>query len=318
MKKILFFFLLCTAGGAFSQQTSMYTQYMLNGMGNNPACSGDNRNYEALMGRRLQWVGFPGAPVTNFVCVSKALYNRPYKTYWHGAGIYIEEDKVGQITDKTIYPIYTFHLVTAKKGLLVFGIAPGIRFFGIGSSLFDRYDPALAAYPLKVTFFPDINAGIRFTFKQWHMDLAVKQIYKNKAVQGDVSVGGPVRFRPHAYFTVSKKILSKSYDYVFEPSIQVRSNFLSFPSVSATCLMYLNKYFGMGLGYRYNDAVSAIVQLKIGTHIVLGLAYDYTVSPLRVNGANSFEMMAGMTPDSFIENFGDTKHGGANCPTWDF
>jgi hypothetical protein len=146
----------------------------------------------------------------------------------------------------------------------------------------------------------------------------VKQIYKNKAEQGDVAIGGPVHMRPHAYLTLSKRIFSKSYDYVFEPSLQVRSSFLGFPSISATCMMFPNKHLGFGLAYRHFDALSAILQVKLGTQVVLGFAYDYTVSPLRSNGTNSFEMMAGMTPSSFIDHFDDDRGGGATCPVWDF
>ncbi|HEY6161458.1 MAG TPA: PorP/SprF family type IX secretion system membrane protein [Bacteroidia bacterium] len=317
MKKAVYIFLFF-ALPLQAQQAVQYTQYMLNDMGFNPAAAGDNRDYEILAGERKQWYSFDNAPITRFVSVNKGFYKRPYRNFWHGAGVYIEEDLNGLMTTKTVYPIYAFHLVTAKKGYLTLGISPAIRFQGIDPSIYDPMDPALNVYPPKLTMFPDMSAGLRFHYKKLTLDLAGKQLYKNKVVQGDKSLGGPMKLYPHLYFTASRKIFSKAYDYVFEPSLQLRYDFISPLSVSFTCMMFTGKHLGLGLAYRWGDAVSAILQVKFSKNLIIGLAYDYTVSRFRVTGANSFEIMAGMTPARFLDQVDDDRKSGAFCPTWDF
>ena len=312
MKKYFLISFILVSAACLSQQTIQYTEYMLNDMGFNPAAAGDNNEYEILAGKRLQWLGFANAPVTNFGSVTRGFFKRPYHNYWHGIGLYFEEDKAGPITTKTAYPIYAFHFTTNKKRNITIGISPGIRFYG--SSVVDKFDPILVAYPLRKTFFPDINLGVRYHTRKLQIDLSVKQIGKNKV---DATVAS-VQLTPHGYLSISSKFYSKEYDYIFEPSVQLRSNFLSLPSFSTSFMMFIGKHIGFGLAYRWNDAVSGIVQFHLAKSIILGLAYDYTVSKLRFSGANSLEMMAGMSPSNFIEGLDDDRHGGASCPVWDF
>ena len=50
-----------------AQQTTHYTQFMLNEYGSNPAVAGaTNSGINFLIGRRTQWIGFDYAPETNF------------------------------------------------------------------------------------------------------------------------------------------------------------------------------------------------------------------------------------------------------------
>ena len=92
MKKVAFIFLFLHAVLQLeAQQTTHYTQFMLNEYGSNPAVGGAiNSGINFLIGRRSQWVGFDYAPETNFASAFFTLGKKGYKYYWHGVGAYIE------------------------------------------------------------------------------------------------------------------------------------------------------------------------------------------------------------------------------------
>jgi hypothetical protein len=65
-----------------------------------------------------------------------------------------------------------------------------------------------------------------------------------------------------------------------------------------------------------HDAVSAILQIRFWDNLVIGFAYDYTISKFRTANANSTEIMIGYRPSN-SEDFQGRKDV-ASCPNFDF
>ncbi len=297
MKKIiyilLFFFF---ALGLQAQQSVQYSQFMMNRYGLNPAVAGYTKDWNIMVGRRTQWRGFAYAPETNFASITKDLGKKGYKRYWHGVGLYVESDKFGAFINKSAYGTYAIHLKLSRDYYLSFGLNVGIKQVTVNNILFDANDPALAVKDQKVLLYPDFIPGLYFYSRKIAVDVSVRNLYKNTLAQGGKKIGTPTKLIPSAFITLSRKFYSPNYDFTYIPAIHVQSTFTNLPLVHFNCMAYYRKRVGFGLTYRMHDAVSAILQVRLFDNLVIGFAYDYTVSLRAPDTVKRFQFMLGLAP----------------------
>src|SRR3990170_1107624 len=82
--------LLLAPAALFSQQESMISQYMYNGLFVNPAAAGSNLYWNATALYRNQWVGFEGTPVTEILCIDGRIKSKNV-----GLGFSAANDQIG-------------------------------------------------------------------------------------------------------------------------------------------------------------------------------------------------------------------------------
>jgi type IX secretion system PorP/SprF family membrane protein len=316
MKKLLLIsFILFFAGIMRAQQAVQYSQFMMNDYGLNPAVAGSGKGLTLMFGRRTQWRGFAYAPETNFASITKDFGKKGYRYYWHGLGAYVEQDKFGLFTSKVAYASYAIHMKLSPKYSLSFGVAAGIKSVAL-SSIFDPNDKALATNGPKVLL-PDVVPGLYLYSKKMSISVSVRNIYKNTLKQGSKEIGTKSTLLPTAMFTVSRKFRSDDYNFVFVPGVNIQSSFYSIPSAQFNFMAYFRQRVGLGVTYRAHDAVAAILQVRVLKNVVVGFAYDYTVSRFRAANANSDEIMIGLTPVMSEEGY-HPPGGAADCPKFDF
>ncbi|MGZ6539822.1 MAG: PorP/SprF family type IX secretion system membrane protein, partial [Bacteroidia bacterium] len=222
----------------------------------------------------------------------------------------------GIFSDKALYGSYAIHLKLSAKYYLSFGIAAGVRSVALNNSIFDGNDPALMSRTEKVVI-PDVIPGLYLYSKKLSMGVSVKNLYKNTLKQGNKEIGTNSRLTPTLFYSVNYKFRSAGYDFVFVPAINVQSNFLGIPSAQFNFMAYYHSRVGIGLSYRSQDAVSAIIQIRVLKNVLVGFAYDYTVSRFRAANANSDELMMGFSPVMSSEGY-DRPGGAASCPKFEF
>lgn len=307
---ILFFACLVHA-----QQNVQYSQFMLNDYGLNPAVAGNSKGWMFMMGRRVQWAGFELAPETNFASVTRSFGKKGYKRYWHGAGLHIEQDKFGVYSNKAAYASYAIHLKASSKYYFSFGLAAGVKSYAVSNSIFDANDPAIMNRAAKVIV-PDIIPGIYLYSRKLVAGIAVRNLYANTLKQGSKEIGTGSKLYPNAYITVSRKFVSGGYDFIVVPAVHIQTSFTSIPVSNFNCMVYYRKRVGVGASYRMHDAVTGMIQIRIFSNVVVGFAYDYTISKFRAARANSTEFMFGFSPVMSTENY-DRPQGAANCPKFE-
>ncbi|MCW3085561.1 MAG: hypothetical protein JWP12_2927 [Bacteroidetes bacterium] len=314
-KQLATFIILFISLSNFAQQNTQYTQFMLNEYGLNPAVAGSSKGWMFMIGRRVQWQGFETAPETNFASITKAFGKKGYKRYWHGVGAYFEQDKSGLFTSKAAYASYAIHFKLSPKYYLSFGIAAGVKSVAISNGLFDANDAALMNRTPNVVI-PDFIPGVYLYSKKLVAGVAVRNVFKNTLTQGNKEIGTGSKLYPNAYITLGRKFVSAGYDFIIVPAVQVQTTFIGIPVTSFNCMVYYRKRVGLGVSYRMHDAVSAMLQVRIFSNLVVGFAYDYTISKFRSAHANSTEFMMGFSPVMSTENY-DRPAGAANCPTFE-
>ena len=319
MKNIIYivFFFFVTAN-LQAQQSVQYSQFMMNKYGLNPAVAGYSKGWNIVLGRRTQWRGFAYAPETNFASVTKDFGIKGYKRYWHGVGLYVETDKFGGFVTKSAYGSYAIHLKLTNKYFLSFGLNAGIKQVMLTNLLYDANDPALALkQDQRILLYPDFVPGLYFYSKKLSVDISVRNLYKNTLKQGSKQIGTPTKLTPSAFVTLSRKFHSPDYDFTYIPAIHIQSTFTNLPLVHFNCMAYYRKRVGLGLTYRMHDAVSAIIQVRLFDNLVVGFAYDYTISRFRAAQSNSTEIMMGFTPVMSPED-NQSRNSVAECPKFEF
>jgi len=292
--------------------------FMMNDNGLNPAVAGSNTNVGVLAGRRSQWNGFKLAPETNFATISVPLGKRKgLQYYWHGVGLHVEQDRRGIFTTFVAHASYAIHLRLNAKYNISFGLAGGIRQASISLSSINPYDPVVASKTVSVIV-PDFVPGAYLYSKKVIAGVSVKNIYKNTLEYKSKSIGtSGSRLFPTAYLMFGKKIISQNYDFIYIPAVQVQTNFRGIPSAQLNLMTYFRKRFGLGVSYRSQDAISAMIQFRVYDNIVFGFAYDFTASRLGLaNGANSTEVMFGFHSVMSSENY-DRQKGATACPKFE-
>jgi type IX secretion system PorP/SprF family membrane protein len=316
MRKLIVFILFTVLSlGLKAQQNVQYSQFMLNDYGLNPAVAGSTSGLNFMVGRRVQWQGFEFAPETNFASVTRAFGRKGFRRYWHGLGAYIEQDKFGIFSNKAAYASYTIHLKMNRKYHIGFGIAAGVKSYAITNSVYDANDPALSNRPAKAVV-PDIIPGIYLYSKKIVAGIGVRNLYSNKLEFGKNRIGSDSRLYPNAYVSVARKFVTGSYDFIIVPAINVQTSFTSIPVSNFNCMVYYRKRIGLGVSYRMHDAVVGMIQVRVFSNVVVGFAYDYTISKFRSAKANSTEFMLGFSPIMSNENY-ERSEGTVDCPRFE-
>lgn len=93
------------------------------------------------------------------------------------------------------------------------------------------------------------------------------------------------------YFMSGCNIPIKNTLFELQPSALVRSDF-TFTSWEATLRCRYNKFISAGVGYRWKDAVYAVVAAEI-KGFYIGFSYDYPTGAIARATSGSYEIMAG-------------------------
>lgn len=315
MKKIILIILAFFCSAALNaQQTDQFTQFTLNDYGMNPAVAGSANGLLFMAGQRVQWRGFELAPQTQFANISIALGKKGYRHYWHGVGASVEQDRFGVFTNKVAYLSYAIHLKVSPTYRLGFGLAGGIKNVALSNIVFDNNDPALLNQT-KAIIVPDIIPGVYLYSKKFSLSVSVRDVYKNTLSFGNKTLASGTKLFPTAYISVTRKFVSGGYGLITIPAINIQSNFKGIPSVNFNVITYYKKRVGVGFNYRMHDAVSGILQVRIYKNLIVGFAYDFTISRFHSGKANSDEIMIGYSPLMSTEDL--EKLGTTNCPKFE-
>ena len=319
MIKTINYILLFLSVTCVAQQTMQFTQFTFNKYGYNPAAAGTNINgkLEVIVGAKKQWIGFPNAPANSFVSANYTF--KPERSYkrWHNVGVYMDNDKSGIFQNFSFYGSYTLHLPLTNKLFMSVGIFAGVRRFSIAKGAISEFDPVYAASSNDFFSYPDFIPGIRLYNKKMFFDASVRQLYKNRQVQGDKQIGNKSILTPHAYISLGRKF---NYDNAFTivPAVNIHGTFTGLPSAEINVMAYYRSRIGIGATIRSANTACAIFQVRMFKNMTAGFAYDYTINKFNSAYANTFEFMVGITPMfvSLIDKKGN--HNVAKCPDFDF
>ncbi len=292
---------------SYTQQATQFSQYIFNYFAINPAMAGSQSCLNFSIGYRSQWLNLEGAPKTGFgsFTTELKLNKRPTNRSKHGLGMYVENDVIGPTARTSINLAYAYHLPISREINASFGIFAGIQQFKLDASkilLTNANDPLI--YGSRNTIMvPDFSPGMFLSHPNWFAGYSIKQLMRNK---WKVAGSNESRNRWHHYIVGGKRFKSGKINFI--PSAMLKYAAFSTLSLDLNLIAELNRSFDIGIGWRNQDQIGALIKLKFAKYFTLGYSYDYTLSSLRLASSNTHELII------VINACGHERDMGYTCP----
>lgn len=286
---------LAVVGPLRAQQASQYTQYVLNMFAINPAMAGSRECIDARLGVRRQWVDFEGAPTTGWATVHARLRTKgkPYRNHYHGLGMYMGSDQAGPLGSTVLQLAYAFHMKASRNGTLSMGFFAGVRQQRIDASRINTLlpgDPAVAFSGAQMLY-PDVAPGIQYATSAFWLGLSIHNALGND--MGDI--GLDARLARQTMLTAGHRIkIDKRLSVV--PSTLIKFGPGVPMALDLNLMFEYQRTLGLGVSYRNQDAIAAMIKVPLLKYFTLGYSYDLTTSRLRAAGANTHELVLAIYP----------------------
>ena len=256
-----------------AQQLQQYTQYMLNDLAINPAVAGKDNFADMRSNNRYQWVGMTDAPRTYMLTLHSPLKNRHM-----GLGTHIYTDIVGPTRRVGISLAYAYHIKIAEKTRVSLGLNAGIQQWGIDGHKLYLHDAGddnlLTQYQTRIV--PDFGAGIYVHNEKWYLGFSAPQLYQS-----------PIKLYPdgdHKGTLVTHFLLNGAYKFDINDDFKVEPSFLAKYAnpapikVDVGARVIYQEQVWLGVGYRHNDALTALVGFMYKNYLMIGYSYDFTTT----------------------------------------
>lgn len=301
---------------AGAQVDAQFTQYFEVPTYYNPGAIGATDFLKIRGGSRMQWVGIPKAPKTFLVTADMPLklFNKRF-----GVGLILQQESMGLYKNMSLglQLGYKFKLL---KGEFTAGLQLGMIDESFkGSEVYipdnneyhDSNDDAIPQTDIRGSAF-DMAVGVQYVHKYFWAGLSCTHITSPTITMNAESGegGGEKNYEFEAgralYFMSGSNIPIKNTLFEIMPSVLVKSD-LTFTTAEITGRVRYHKFLTAGLGYRYNDAVMAMVSAEF-KGFFLGYSYDYHTSAISKASSGSHEIFAGYSLKLDFSDKNKNKH----------
>lgn len=299
-----------------AQQLPQYSNYLLNYHALNPAAAGSNGCADLKAGYRTQWVGFEGAPKTQFLQANYFIKRtrKLWKRSKHAIGFLFENDQTGSrgpIRQTRFALSYAYHVPVSRTAFFSAGLYAGLNQFVVQAERFDPFnqlDPLLFGSGRKLVY-PDFNPGIMYYTDKGFIGLSVKNAYGNKL--GGV-LGSASKMNRHFFLTGGYTIGGERALFRYTPSANLKFVTMNLPSLDVSFMVTYNKEVDLGVAYRLIDGASAFINYRVKKWAI-GYAFDFNLSKVRYSSSNSHEIIISykICPGS-QSDYGSNEH----CPAY--
>lgn len=283
MKKlILAFSAICFVGlfDAAAQQDPQYTQYMYIPNIMNPAYAGTKESLSLGLLYRDQWSGFEGAPKTFVFGAHSPLGEKT------GLGVSAIKDEIGPVDETNAYVDFSYRFNLSDEIKLSFGVKAGATFHNIGLSGLttqNQNDPAFSNDVGET--YANIGAGFFLYGDNFYLGASVPNMLESVHLDAQgIEYGSEERHM----FATAGYVFQVSPNLKLKPSAMVKTSFGSPMSFDINANAQFFERFEIGASYRYEDAVSGLVGVRVADWVKVGFAYDHTLSDI---DEPSFEAM---------------------------
>lgn len=264
------------ADNVYSQQDPLYSQYMFNMVGINPAYAG-SREILSITGMiRSQWTGVDGAPVSKVIIGDYSSKSRKI-----GLAMQVFNDQIGimKTTGVNVSYAYRLHL---SKGVLSMGLQGGVTQFKADYSAVqlsgNQTDPAFSSNVNE--FEPSLGAGVFYSTEKFYAGFSSPHMLHYNTVIGQNISSKNLYERNHWFLTTG---------YVFElsPSIDLKPSILARMvngapiTVDINAQVWLRDLISVGLSVRTSKMFVGMLEIQATRQFRVGYAYDYTAAMSR-------------------------------------
>ena len=288
MKNLYKYILVCAVmiwgNNVFAQTEPMYSQYMYNMLGVNPAYAGNREATSFNFFQRRQWVGLAGAPQTTSVSLDGAFNDN--KLGW---GVQAYDDKLGVERADGVNMMMATHIQVSDKGTLSGGLSMGLMNYRIVQGRYTPSDPAF--YSNFNKWLPAVGLGIYYNTDKFYAGFSVPNVLKSRLTAFDVMNSGIQKVNSTHLFFTSGYVFDVNEDVKIKPSTMIKAVGGAPIEADFNTNVWLKNVIGLGFSYRTGDAMVAMAEAQINNNLRVGYAYDITISPLKYYNNGSHELM---------------------------
>lgn len=293
MKKTsLLFVSIFTVGMLYGQQIPQLTQFMINDYAINPAIAGMNDYYQIKTSVRNQWVGIEDAPKTTLL----SIYGKSNERV--GLGGLVFNDQVGPTSRAGANLTYAYHINLSQSTKLSLALSGGFTQFKIDKenwNISNPDDPLMNGGEI-VNLVPDATFGFNiYNEDSWYLGASVPQLLNSELILTDdndnvtldanlarhINVMGIYNVEINYYWDIQPSILFKSVLDQSQLDIGLKTIY--------------NDNLWVGMDYRNNGDISALLGFYIQDRYIVGYSYDIPNTEISSYTSGSHEFMFGIT-----------------------
>lgn len=305
-----------TGWEASAQVDAQFSQYYEVPFYYNPGATGTNDLLNIRGGTRMQWVGIDGAPRTFMIGAEMPL--KLFNKRW-GVGLVMQQESLGLYRNMNIGAQVSYK-IKLFKGTLSVGLQLGLideKFKGSGVYIPDdddyheSDDDAIPRTDIGGSAF-DMGIGAFYSHRLFWAGVSLTHATSPTiTMNADSGEGGNEKnyeFQAGRvlYFMAGSNIPIKNTLFEVMPSMLFKTDF-QFWTAEATARVRYNKFLTAGVGYRYNDAITATVAAEY-KGFFLGYSYDYPISDIAKASNGSHEIFAGYSLKLDLSEKNKNKH----------
>ena len=297
MKKLTLLFVSIFMGGMLqAQQLPQLSQFMINDFAVNPAIAGMNDYYQIKTSVRNQWVGIEDAPKTTLL----SIYGKSSDHVGLGGSVF--NDQVGPTSRAGASLTYAYHLNFTDEVKMSMALSGGFTQFKIdkvGWNTFHTDDPLMDGAEA-VNLVPDATFGLNiYEEDKWYLGIAVPQLLNSKLTLIDedfvnnISVDMDGSLSRHIY-VMGMYNLEIDHYWDLQPSVLFKTVSNQNQIDMGLKTIYSDKFW-MGMDYRTNGDISALLGFIIQEKFMIGYSYDIPNPDISQYTSGSHEFMFGVT-----------------------
>lgn len=286
MRTILIYILLFSTLAVEAQHSPLISHYMLNGLVINPAYTGSREVFTANAMYRNQWVGFEGAPVTQVISAHTPLKNQSI-----ALGVLFNNEKIG-VSNSTGLSGNVAYRIQMGEAKLAFGISAGMRMLSANYTSLTTADGNDLAFSnnLRSNLQPDFGAGVYYSSKTYFAGISVPSLIGQQYHITDEQLNVKSHAGLHEVILHGGYLFKLSEQFKLKPSTLVRVAPRGNSQVDLNANLIYKDQFWVGLSYRHNEAVVALLEFQVNQQFRIAYAYDYALGIFRHYSSGSHEI----------------------------
>jgi len=281
-----------------AQQDPQFTHYMYNMSVINPAYATATEDILNIGGLyRTQWVGMEGAPRTASFFAHTPINEKIE------LGISFTNDNIGDvINENNVYADFAYVLPVGLEAKLSLGLKAGFTFFNAN---FDGFILNSGNVSTDIAFneninrtFPNIGIGAFYFTENYYLGLSAPNMLTTTHLESENGIKSTGVQDIH-YFLTGGYVFNINSDLKFKPAFMAKGVKGAPMAIDITANVLINEKLEAGLGYRLDDAISALVNFRVAPDLRIGYSYDFTTSNLGSFNSGSHEIFILFDVDLF-------------------
>jgi type IX secretion system PorP/SprF family membrane protein len=249
----------------------------------NPAFAGSADGLNIVGMYSSQWVGFEGAPKTQYLSVdTKSLQKIGY-------GLSLYHDVIGPKKEYNLEGNFSYYIKLNRKYKLVLGIKSGINSYNVNKNNLDIYEPGeeISNFNQESKTSPIFGAGANFYSDKFFIGISSPNLLQSTYSN---SSGTTLSSRKNYYYTNFGYQFEIKRDITLTPALLARVT----PGAPISILTslnynYLNKYLA-SVNFDYNASAGVFLGIQLIDDLKVGYAYDISTTKFSNynNGSHTF------------------------------